>query len=81
MISGSSPNRRSDQQLGRTIFGKALRKTSAAIRNPADSRKDETLMAVLLLGLFEVRRCTTLARVRSLGLWLVFSHSHNAALV
>ncbi len=55
MISGGSPTRRNDQQLGRTIFGKALRKTSAAIRNPAESRKDETLMAVLLLGLFEVR--------------------------
>ena len=54
VISGSSPTRRSDYQLGRTIFGKALRKTSAAIRNPAESKKDETLMAVLLLGLFEV---------------------------
>ena len=66
MISGSSPNRRNDQQLGRTIFGKALKKTSAAIRNPAESMKDETLMAVLLLGLFEV--CSTLpAHVRNLG--------------
>ena len=55
MISGNSPTRHNDQQLGRTIFGKALRKTSAAIRNPAESMKDETLMAVLLLGLFEVR--------------------------
>lgn len=66
MISGKSPNRRNDQQLGRTIFGKALRKTSAAIRNPAESRKDETLMAVLLLGLFEVRCLTLLARIRNL---------------
>ena len=57
MMSGNSPARRSDQQLGRTIFGKALKKTSAAIRNPAESMKDETLMAVLLLGLFEV--CST----------------------
>ena len=54
VLSGSSPTRRSDQQLGRTIFGRALRKTSAAIRNPTESKKDETLMAVLLLGLFEV---------------------------
>ncbi len=65
MISGSSPVRRNDQQLGRTIFGKALRKTSAAIRNPAESRKDETLMAVLLLGLFEVRYVTLLVCVQS----------------
>lgn len=54
VISGGSPARRSDQQLGRSIFGRALRRTSAAIRDPVDSMKDETLMAVLLLGLFEV---------------------------
>lgn len=69
MISGGSPTRRNDQQLGRTIFGKALRKTSAAIRNPEESRKDETLMAVLLLGLFEVRCFTFLAPVRNLVSW------------
>ena len=66
MISGNSPVRRNDQQLGRTIFGKALQKTSAAIRNPAESRKDETLMAVLLLGLFEVRCFLVLPLVRKL---------------
>lgn len=69
MISGSSQNRHNDQQLGRTIFGKALKKTSAAIRNPAESMKDETLMAVLLLGLFEVCRFTLLAHVRKLCRW------------
>ncbi|MCJ1280405.1 hypothetical protein MMC21_008233 [Puttea exsequens] len=52
-MSGNAPTRKGDQQLGRTIFGRALRKTSAAIRHPVDSRRDETLMAVLLLGLFE----------------------------
>lgn len=55
----SSPNKQRDQQLGRSIFGRALRKTSAAIRHPVESRKDETLMAVLLLGLFEVRQCSS----------------------
>ena len=70
MISGGSPTRRSDQQLGRTIFGKALQKTSAAIRNPAESRKDETLMAVLLLGLFEVRSLTVWIRVHCIVSWL-----------
>ena len=44
-----------DQQLGRTTFGRALQKTSAAIRDSVESIKDETLMAVLLLGLYEVR--------------------------
>jgi len=55
VMSGSSPAKQNDQQLGRTIFGRALRKTSAAIKHPVESRNDETLMAVLLLGLFEVR--------------------------
>lgn len=64
VISGGSPSRRSDQQLGRTIFGRALRKTSAAIRNPIESKKDETLMAVLLLGLFEVRCAAFLITTR-----------------
>jgi len=55
VMSGSSPTKKSDQQLGRTMFGRALWKTSAAIKHPIESKKDETLMAVLLLGLFEVR--------------------------
>ena len=54
-FSGNSPARQRDQALGRSIFGRALRKTGAAIRNPLESGKDETLMAVLLLGLYEVR--------------------------
>ena len=53
-FSGNSPTRPNDHQLARSIFGRALRKTGAAIRNPMESKKDETLMAVLLLGLFEV---------------------------
>ncbi len=52
-ISGGTQTRQNDQQLARTVFGRALRKTSTAIRDPVDSLKDETLMAVLLLGLFE----------------------------
>ena len=53
-ISSTNPTRSpSSQQLARTIFGRALRKTSTAIRDPITSLKDETLMAVLLLGLFE----------------------------
>lgn len=69
MISGGSPSRRNDQQLGRKSFGKALQKTRAAIRNPTESRKDETLMAVLLLGLFEVRYFAFLAYIRNSVLW------------
>ena len=54
VMSGNSQMRAADQQLSRTTFGRALQKTSAAIRDPVESIKDETLMAVLLLGLYEV---------------------------
>lgn len=56
VMSGSSSVKQNDRQLGRSIFGRALRKTGAAIRDPVESKKDETLMAVLLLGLYEVSR-------------------------
>ena len=52
-VSGNPHPRSSDRQLARNIFGRALRKTSNAIRDPVESLKDETLMAVLLLGLYE----------------------------
>ncbi|KAL9124221.1 MAG: hypothetical protein Q9217_006428 [Psora testacea] len=52
-VSGNSQSRPWNQQRARTTFGQALKKTSAAIRDPIESFKDETLMAVLLLGLFE----------------------------
>ena len=56
IMSGGSAVRTADQQqMGRATFGRALQKTSTAIRDPVESLKDETLMAVLLLGLFEVR--------------------------
>lgn len=68
VISGASSARQSDQQLGRSIYGRALRKTSAAIKNPVESKKDETLMAVLLLGLYEVR-CMVCSSLMSLSLF------------
>ena len=55
VMSSNSHARERDWQLSRTTFGRALQKTSAAIRDPVESVKDETLMAVLLLGLYEVR--------------------------
>ena len=63
LISGNSQRRAADQQLGRTTFGRALQKISTAIRDPVESIKDETLMAVLLLGLYEVRCLRSRARV------------------
>ena len=53
-FSGNAPGREADQALGRSVFGRALQKTSTAIRSPVESKRDETLMAVLLLGLYEV---------------------------
>ena len=56
VLSGSSPRRRIDQERARQTFSKAIRKTRNAIRSPAESKKDETLMAVLVLGLYEVSK-------------------------
>lgn len=54
-ISGGSPWRRTDFHLGRVVFGKALRMAATAIQDPNAAMEDETLMAVLLMGFYEVR--------------------------
>lgn len=60
-ISGGAPWRKADFQLGRLMFGKALRMAAAAIQDPTASTEDETLMAVLLLGFYEVSWCFSFA--------------------
>lgn len=42
----------------RAVFGKALRMASIAIQDPVASTEDETLMAILLLGFYEVSAST-----------------------
>ena len=54
VISGADPKHRGDWQLGKIMFGKALRMTSLLVQDPIESIKDETLLAVLLLGFYEV---------------------------
>lgn len=53
-IEGNSPSTQHYRRLSRSFFGKALVKTSKAIRDPVESMKDETLMSVLLLSFYEV---------------------------
>lgn len=53
-ISGGAPHRRSRFQMGRVINGIALKKVALAIQDPIQSVQDQTLMAVLLLGFFDV---------------------------
>lgn len=53
-IEGGSPSTAHYRQLSHSFFGRALVKTSRAIRDPVESIKDETLMAVLLLSFYEV---------------------------
>lgn len=53
-ISGGNPRRRAHYRLGRLVFGRALLMAAAAIQDPLASTEDETLMAVLLLGFYEV---------------------------
>ncbi|KAL8999451.1 MAG: hypothetical protein Q9188_005878 [Gyalolechia gomerana] len=52
-IQGTSPKTRHYRDISPYYFGKALQKTSRAIRDPIESVKDETLMAVLLLSFYE----------------------------
>ncbi|KAL8723977.1 MAG: hypothetical protein Q9166_008198 [cf. Caloplaca sp. 2 TL-2023] len=52
-VEGGSPSTAHYRQLSRSFFGRALFKTSRAIRDPVESIKDETLMAVLLLSFYE----------------------------
>ena len=52
---GSAHRKHDYYKLGYAMFGRALQKTKLAVEDPVLSVEDETLMAVLLLGLFEVR--------------------------
>ncbi|KAL8993791.1 MAG: hypothetical protein Q9169_006080 [Polycauliona sp. 2 TL-2023] len=52
-IEGGSPSTAHYRQLSHSFFGRALVKTSRAIRDPVESTTDETLMAVLLLSFYE----------------------------
>ncbi len=49
--------------LGQKSFCKALLAAGRAIEDPTDSLKDETLMAVLLLSLFEVSKPPSLSHI------------------
>lgn len=53
-IEGGSPSTAHYRKLSHSFFGRALVKTSRAIRDPIESVKDETLMSVLLLSFYEV---------------------------
>lgn len=53
-VGGGHPQSRG-RTLARQIFVNALQLTHQAIEDPEESVKDETLMSVLLLGLYEVR--------------------------
>ena len=57
-IAGAAPRNTRDRMLARTRFGEALQSTNRAIKDQEESVKDETLLAVLLLGLYEVRIVT-----------------------
>ena len=80
VLSGTSPNKRIDKDRARQTFSKAIRKTRAAIRSPTESKKDETLMAVLVLGLYEVSHISAFLLFPSSGLLLQsggIAHNHT----
>lgn len=53
-IAAGDPRRRSSFRLGQKLFGMALRETGLTLQDPIKCLEDETLMAVLLLGFYEV---------------------------
>jgi hypothetical protein len=53
-VSAGTPWRRDHFRLAFVAFGKALRKAAAVMQDPLTATEDETLMAVLLLGFYEV---------------------------
>ena len=56
-LAGLSNTKHAPQVMvtARQIYARALRLTNAALRDPIESKTDQTLSAVMLLGLFEVR--------------------------
>lgn len=53
------PGRRSITSEACVYYGRAMRAVSEAIRDPAQATSDDTLMAVLILGMYEVCRLRT----------------------
>lgn len=53
------------RRWSRAQYVKALTQTNMALRHPCDSRRDETLAAVLLLGLYETLTCDGLYSMES----------------
>ena len=51
---GARPDHRYMQQMGRAALGNALGFINKAIQDPIQSKSDEVLMGVLLLGFAEV---------------------------
>ena len=54
MVVGGDPSRQLERKMSRHMFGKALLMVHRAIEDPKESLKDDTLLAVLLLSLYEV---------------------------
>ena len=53
---GTATKRKDAIENARIAYGKALRNTREALNDPIQRRTDETLVAALVLGYFEVRR-------------------------
>ena len=56
LMLGARPDHRFMQQMGRAALGNALGVINKAIQDPIQSKSDEVLMGVLLLGFAEVSR-------------------------
>ena len=64
-ITGNYPNKRTEKHLGEQMIGKVLGSVGQILQDPIESKKDETLVAVLLLAMYEV----------SATVWILFHMS------
>lgn len=61
-----------ERLLSRHKFGNALVSAHTALNDPQESVKDETLMAVLILGLYEVRSSVSIQLIMRTPLWMKY---------
>ena len=59
---GNYPGRQDLLREAATTYGKALKKLNDDLKDPAVSRSDETVLAILLFSLYEVSSIITSAR-------------------
>jgi hypothetical protein len=59
---GQYPGRHDLRREAVSIYGRAIKKLNEDLRDPAASKSDETILAILMFSLYEVSKMVTSAR-------------------